>query len=770
MDVEGAAACGDDFHQNLVVCGVCMEEHIDAKSLPCQHNFCEQCLDKSATNGEICCPLCRQQHKLVEEPGGDSIARHELLSSAASDVVQSTEELETDRSVNVLCGGCERSESVTVKYCVVCAIQICGNCVVAHRNFKHTRSHRLLSLEEYHRLGQVDSVSQQGASFCSQHPDEELTHFCETCDVAICKECTTTKHPETEHQFESLGPASAEVTQRLTGVVQEFTAREKALNDSITSVLSMMVSLKEKHEEESEKIAEHMQKTIDVVTSKIEEIGKSLQSQLRTEFDNRVTHLHAELKELETLESLFAHAREFAEQLLTTCNPVQIMSASKWVFSQIENTLAKGTHQFPVANDYMEFQPLENSFEELCLGEVKVSPYEGEVSPQIARIQEEVNISIQPTEDAITTLPTADYIKVTVTDPDDKTEEVRITHKEDSTFSLGSLGQKEGAHKLSVSVYNAPVIGSPFHVHVIPRKGLLRQFGGLPSEQGSPFKPHGVTMTKTGDLLVCDANDYRLQSFRINRNTDGDKIEITNVEISRRLKFAAVSQYGYIYFTAKPIAVFGVVYAPPGPANQAYDVIVCNQNYELVRSFRHDSAMKGLLGSSCTDDLGIAVSHTDGKVYVISSNLNTVNIHRADGTYIGCFGSAGTGPGQFNNPYGVCTKKDGKVLVSDKGNNRIQVFTADGEFLRCFGSQGNGFGQFNAPEDITIDNDGNVYVCDTGNNRVQKFDSKYKYVCLFQSEENEPVTPCGICVTSDVPYGKVIVSDHERGRISVFAQ
>jgi len=50
------------------------------------------------------------------------------------------------------------------------------------------------------------------------------------------------------------------------------------------------------------------------------------------------------------------------------------------------------------------------------------------------------------------------------------------------------------------------------------------------------------------------------------------------------------------------------------------------------------------------------------------------------------------------------------------------------EFDSCFGSYGSGNGQFKYPWDLTIDNEGNIYVADHGNNRIQKFNSSGNYL------------------------------------------
>jgi DNA-binding beta-propeller fold protein YncE len=71
---------------------------------------------------------------------------------------------------------------------------------------------------------------------------------------------------------------------------------------------------------------------------------------------------------------------------------------------------------------------------------------------------------------------------------------------------------------------------------------------------------------------------------------------------------------------------------------------------------------------------------------------------------------------------------NGRLFISDGyGNARILEYTAGGKRLKVWGSAGTGPGQFNIPHGIA--NDGKIlYLADRGNSRVQRFDLDGRYL------------------------------------------
>lgn len=137
-------------------------------------------------------------------------------------------------------------------------------------------------------------------------------------------------------------------------------------------------------------------------------------------------------------------------------------------------------------------------------------------------------------------------------------------------------------------------------------------------------------------------------------------------------------------------------------------------------------------------------------------------------TYSSSFGSAGTGNGQFSDPYGVAVDPEGNVWVSDRTANRVQKFNSKGEYVCKIGSTGTGNGQFKAPHGLAADSAGNVWVADTENNRLEKIGPSCEYLSQMGKlgEGNgQFAEPFGVTVD---PSGNIWVADTGNARVQKF--
>jgi len=107
-------------------------------------------------------------------------------------------------------------------------------------------------------------------------------------------------------------------------------------------------------------------------------------------------------------------------------------------------------------------------------------------------------------------------------------------------------------------------------------------------------------------------------------------------------------------------------------------------------------------------------------VYVADFFNDRIQKFTSTGTFLGKFGSTGSGDAQFIGARGVAVGASGTIFTVDESNDRIEEFTAKGVFLAAWGNLGNADGQFNSATAVAEDANGTVLVTDQ-NHRVQRF-------------------------------------------------
>ena len=154
-------------------------------------------------------------------------------------------------------------------------------------------------------------------------------------------------------------------------------------------------------------------------------------------------------------------------------------------------------------------------------------------------------------------------------------------------------------------------------------------------------------------------------------------------------------------------------------------------------------------------------------------NRTQANVQKftPNGQFISKFGSEGSGPGEFIEPYSMLINPADNLYIVDKGNNRIQKLTLTGVPLDIYlGIElpGQPVDRFGLPEDMAIDRDGKFYVADNGNDRVVIFDQNFNFISKFGSVGDGPGEfdhPHGIGVDS---VGNIYVNDAFSPRVQKF--
>ncbi|MGJ8583349.1 MAG: peptidyl-alpha-hydroxyglycine alpha-amidating lyase family protein [Marinosulfonomonas sp.] len=139
----------------------------------------------------------------------------------------------------------------------------------------------------------------------------------------------------------------------------------------------------------------------------------------------------------------------------------------------------------------------------------------------------------------------------------------------------------------------------------------------------------------------------------------------------------------------------------------------------------------------------------DQCLYLTDNFDHTVRKFTLDGRLLLTLGTEGQDSGFMSGkPFCKCTHSavspDGHIFVSDGYSNAcIHKYAPDGTLIKSWGTAGSGPGEFNLPHNICCDADGWIYVADRENSRVQVFDINGRY----ETQINNMHRPSGLAIT-----------------------
>jgi DNA-binding beta-propeller fold protein YncE len=232
---------------------------------------------------------------------------------------------------------------------------------------------------------------------------------------------------------------------------------------------------------------------------------------------------------------------------------------------------------------------------------------------------------------------------------------------------------------------------------------LVRQWGGTGSGPGQLTYPEKLAFDAQGNLYVTE---FGSPSFGGSQG-ENDRIQ----------KFSP---------TGTPLAQWGKLGSGLGQFNGPVGIAVDQQGDIYVADVGNHRIQKlsptgqpltqwHTVGSGIGEltetgyDLALDAA---GNVYVSEPHPSGAGIERIEkfspaGERLTHWGASGTGPGQFNKPFGLGLDRKGNVFVVDSGNNRIQEFSPTGQYLTQWKGPKKGF---IATSKVALDDQGNMYV------------------------------------------------------------
>ncbi|KAK1800388.1 hypothetical protein P4O66_005625, partial [Electrophorus voltai] len=731
-ETDSTSPVVQQIDKQFLVCSICLDHYHNPKVLPCLHTFCERCLQNyiPPQSLTLSCPVCRQTSILPEK--GVAALQNNFFITNLMEVLQRDPE-------------CSRPEACSM----------------------------------------LESVSAAAAGkplSCPNHQGTVMEFYCESCETAMCLDCTEGEHRE-------------HVTVPLRDVLEQHKAALKSQLDAIRNRLPQLAAAIELVSEISRQLMERKNEAVNEISGAFEELERALHQRkaaLIADLDNICSSkqkvLQAQLAALQQGRENIQTSCSFTEQALSHGSAAEVLLVQKQMGERV-GALAR--HEFPERpheNAHLQCQVetegLRRSIQNLgallttsAVSHTSVATGEG---LRHAVVGQPVAVTVTTKDrdgELVRTGNAALRAEITPADGG-RAADVEVADNKNGTYEVGYTLRSEGEYSFALLLYGQPVRGSPFRLRAIKPSDVpqspddVKRRVKSPSGTGGHIRQKAVrrpssmySTTKKKENPIEDELIYRV-------GTRGrEKGEFTNLQgistsSNGRVVVADSNNQCIQVFTndGQFKLRFGVRGRSPGQMQRPTgvtvdtngDIIVADYDNRWISIFSPDGKFKNKIGAGrLMGPKGVAMDR-NGHIIAVDNKACCVFIFQSNGKLVTKFGARGTSDRQFAGPHFVAVNNKNEIIVTDFHNHSVKVFSADGEFLFKFGSHGEGNGQFNAPTGVAVDANGNVIVADWGNSRIQVFDSSGSFLSYINTSADPLYGPQGLALTSD---GHVVVAD-----------
>ncbi|XP_029704842.1 tripartite motif-containing protein 3-like isoform X1 [Takifugu rubripes] len=732
--------------KQFLVCSICLDHYRNPKVLPCLHTFCESCLQNyiPPESLTLSCPVCRQTSILPEK--GVCALQNNFFITNLMEVLQRDSE-------------CSRPEACSV----------------------------------------LESVSAAAAGkplCCPNHEGKVMEFYCESCETAMCLDCTEGEHREHE-------------TVPLRDVVEQHKAVLKTQLDAIRSRLPQLTAAIELVSEISRQLNDRKSEAVAEISGTFDELERALHQRktaLVTDLENICTAkqkvLQAQLSALLQGKEHIQSSCSFTEQALSHGSATEVLLVQK---QMSERVTALARHDFPERphqnahlDCLVETDGLRRSIQNLgvlvttaAVAHSSVATGEG-LRHAATGQHHAITVTTKDKDGELVRTGNA-VLKAEITSTDgSRGADTEISDNKNGTYEVGYTLHSEGEYAFALLLYGQHVRGSPFRLRAVKPSDVpqspddVKRRVKSPSGSGGHIRQKAVrrpssmySTTKKKENPIEDELIYRVGSRGRERGEFTNLQGISASSNGRVVVADSNNQCIQIFSNDGQFKMrFGVRGRSPGQLQRPTgvtvdvngDIVVADYDNRWVSIFSAEGKFKNKIGAGrLMGPKGVAVDK-NGHIITVDNKACCVFIFQSNGKLVTKFGGRGTadrqlaeklGPnfnksGSVFSPHFVAVNNKNEIIVTDFHNHSVKVYNADGEFLFKFGSHGEGNGQFNAPTGVAVDSNGNIIVADWGNSRIQVFDSTGSFLSYINTSADPLYGPQGLALTSD---GHVAVAD-----------
>ena len=709
-----------------VTCAVCHEHYLDPKILPCCHYYCKKCVRALADReNPFACPQCRRPAQLPANKD-PAVLPTAYFVNRLKDV--HCKMAKAHGKVAALCEMCKANKAEA--FCRQCTEFVCSDCARSHEKQKAKYSgHKVVSLEELREGGAKQILPTPAPHMLCKAHEKRMKLYCFDCGNLICRDCTVIDHAG--HKFEFAKKCAVEHRAQACEGIRQLEEIESEILDTVKYTKEREGEIREQGKQISASITGILDNFCHILARHETQLQKEVSKLVET----KLASLTAQDKNLQLALAEVQSLADFVRYNVEGASEEELMT----VHRQIENNVEEQCQRFtqlnrePVeeadVNETISIATVVNQFTAAIIPDPSQCRVSGP-GLKIAAIGKETHVTF----DAVFADGHSCEIPLVVEGEfnslvDGSVIKIHGESKGNGHYRLGYTPIIRGHHNLNIFVNGRRIVGRPFQSFVRLHPTQLGKSVRFIKGVGKP----NALATFLDEILVVSIPDQK-QIVILAKN--GEKIN--TIACDGEPTGVAIDSIGNIYVALRDtnclckfdergkmlIKVNGMVRNPGGVTIINNQVFVCDRYYHRILVFSTELKFVRCFGTKGSgdgqfDDPEFIVQDKRDWLWITDLNNHRICVFTADGKYQRSVVKPAN-MGELNLPSGIACDSC-YVYVSEFYGHCVSVFTVDGDFVCSLGGHGSGDGEFVHPVGVYVDRDGFLYVCDRDNSRIQVY-------------------------------------------------
>jgi len=304
-----------DIRQQLygiAECSVCYDTFKEPRTLPCQHTYCKQCIQRviesSTSDDRAPCPMCREEFTIPQN-GVDGLPKN-IFIEQLKDVAHL-------HSTSVNCDACSgvattSAGKLAIKYCAECQQQFCKACADSHPQIRATSDHKLFEIGDS-VTGREAAAKMHGAAaiaYCEQHQKKALEFYCFECDAVACATCFVKHHHDKSHRCGDVN----EVADKFRGYMTSDACQLGQTDERCRALLAELAEGKTEFIARADVVEQEVERRAEQLRQMIDDERRALLAELASSVRDRVKRIEGVVSDIEehrsSVENLLRHTKE----------------------------------------------------------------------------------------------------------------------------------------------------------------------------------------------------------------------------------------------------------------------------------------------------------------------------------------------------------------------------------------------------------------------------------------------------------------------------